>query len=96
MVFGNGRTHTGEVDGSGGSRLANYCLRAPIKGGDPDERRDICAGVGGFGSMSEWLMVAKGEVKPFLLCAPQPQSSSDSMIRRSGGIRSRRYPRINA
>lgn len=24
MVFGNGRTHTGEVDGSGGSRLANY------------------------------------------------------------------------
>lgn len=29
VVFGNGRTHTGEVDGSGGSRLANYCLRAP-------------------------------------------------------------------
>lgn len=28
VVFGNGRTHTGEVDGSGGSRLANYCLRA--------------------------------------------------------------------
>lgn len=31
VVFGNGRTHTGEVDGSGGSRLANYCLRAPTK-----------------------------------------------------------------
>lgn len=28
VVFGNGRTHTGEVDGSGGSRLANYCLGA--------------------------------------------------------------------
>ncbi|KAK1169131.1 hypothetical protein AOXY_G10075 [Acipenser oxyrinchus oxyrinchus] len=27
-VFGNGRTHTGEVTGSGGSRLANYFLRA--------------------------------------------------------------------
>ena len=23
-VFGNGRTHTGELEGSGGSRLANY------------------------------------------------------------------------
>lgn len=31
-VFGNGRTHTGEVDGSGGSRLANYCLRVPTSG----------------------------------------------------------------
>lgn len=28
-VFGNGRTHTGEVMGSGGSRLANYGVRAP-------------------------------------------------------------------
>lgn len=27
-VFGNGRTHTGEVTGSGGSRLANYGARA--------------------------------------------------------------------
>lgn len=27
MVFGNGRTHTGEVVRSGGSRLANYYLR---------------------------------------------------------------------
>lgn len=26
-VFGNGRTHTGEVTGSGGSRLANYGAR---------------------------------------------------------------------
>lgn len=30
VVFGNGRTHTGEVDGSGGSRLANYCLGASV------------------------------------------------------------------
>lgn len=28
-VFGNGRTHTGEVMGSGGSRLANYGARPP-------------------------------------------------------------------
>lgn len=29
-TFGNGRTHTGEVMGSGGSRLANYGARAQL------------------------------------------------------------------
>lgn len=27
-VFGNGRTHSGGLEGSGGSRLANNCQRA--------------------------------------------------------------------
>lgn len=32
-VFGNGRTHTGELCGSGGSRLANYGLGGMLSSG---------------------------------------------------------------
>lgn len=69
VVFGNGRTHTGEVDGSGGSRLANYCLRAPTKRGARGEAANRWAAgelfSGTFGSMSEWLMVPRGGVNLF-------------------------------
>lgn len=89
VVFGNGRTHTGEVDGSGGSRLANYCLRAPTKRGARGEAAHRWAAgelfSGTFGSMSEWLMAPRGGVNLFPPFAPQPQNSSDSMIRRFRG-----------
>lgn len=86
VVFGNGRTHTGEVDGSGGSRLANYCLRASTswkrcktRPNQPSgsRRRHILRDI----LVSEW--VADGDEgwgeTLFLPCAPQPQSSSDSL-----------------
>lgn len=86
VVFGNGRTHTGEVDGSGGSRLANYCLRASTswKRCKPRQNqpygskwrhilRDIL--------VSEWVADGGGGWGEtlFLPCAPQSQSSSDSL-----------------
>lgn len=59
VVFGNGRTHTGEVDGSGGSRLANYCLRAPIKWRPQRRPKWRNAGVFffffGWGSLGQWV-----------------------------------------
>lgn len=64
MVFGNGRTHTGEVDGSGGSRLANYCLRAPAsQNSTQDEPAEQSKEIQWTcWSVSEWLMVVKGGV----------------------------------
>lgn len=64
VVFGNGRTHTGEVDGSGGSRLANYCLGAPA-GREPQGRRKLTSGGTFFffwGGVDRWVdeLVADG------------------------------------
>lgn len=49
-----------------------------------DERRESFFS-GTFGSMSEWPMVPRGGVNLFPPFAPQPQNSSDSMIRRFWG-----------
>lgn len=91
VVFGNGRTHTGEVDGSGGSRLANYCLRAStsLKKTKTQQRQKpaLLSRVEKHFSdiiVNEWVADGGegwGETL-FLPCTPRPQSSSDSLKNR--------------
>ena len=74
VVFGNGRTHTGEVDGSGGSRLANYCLRASTSTPSSPKRRNVWRNMLAREGMSEWLTVVKGGVRILFLTLRTPAS----------------------
>ena len=61
-VFGNGRTHTGELEGSGGSRLANYRSGSKLRQQRREpERSGSSQQVSLRGhTASEWLPVMKG------------------------------------
>lgn len=78
-IFGNGRTHTGEVMGSGGSRLANYGARArpatPATEGGSMLHLDLLPRWGGGGGSSprttgQWQRAVQLEVNSASPCAP--------------------------
>ncbi len=82
-VFGNGRTHTGEVVRSGGSRLANYYLRtSPLWSVDislwriesTGSKRRFSDVTGSAPWVSDWVVLV-GVYSNNPHCTPQSQSS---------------------